>query len=69
MAMTPVTFQLQPSGGPSTPVVHDKDIPVTSYACQWKPPRKRKQSNLPISDAKFVKTCTWQDQSAVLTVN
>ena len=53
--MTPVAFQLQPSGGPSTPVVCDKNLPVTSYACQWKPPRKRKQSNLAISEAKFVK--------------
>ena len=30
-------------------------FPVTSYACQWKPPRKRKESYTKISEAKFEK--------------
>ena len=33
----------------------DEDLPVTSYPCQWKEPRKWKQSNLKISDAKVEK--------------
>ena len=33
----------------------DEDLSVTSYPCQWKEPRKRKQSNLKISDAKVEK--------------
>ena len=37
VAITPVAFQLQTSGGPSTSVVCDKSLPVTSYVCQWKP--------------------------------
>ena len=30
-------------------------LPVTSYPWQWKPPRKRKESNIKISEAKFEK--------------
>ena len=50
VAMTPT--HLKP--GPSRCDV-DEDLPVTSYPCQWKEPRKRKQSNLNISDAKVEK--------------
>lgn len=45
-------------GPPSHPSVYELEeeaLPVTSYACQWKPPRKRKLSTLPISEAKFEK--------------
>ena len=31
------------------------NLHVTSYPCQWKAPRKRKQSNLQMADASFVK--------------
>ena len=48
--MTPT--HLKP--GPSHRDV-DEDLPVTSYPCQWKEPRKRKQSNLKLSDAKLEK--------------
>lgn len=44
--------QLTPSASRSAVV---EDLPVTSYPCQWKPPRKRKQSNLKISDANVEK--------------
>ena len=50
--MTPTEFQLQPT----LPLASDEDedlLPVTSYPCQWKRPKKRKESNLPISEAKF----------------
>ena len=30
--------------------IDEEDLPVTSYPCQWKPPRQRKQSNTRISD-------------------
>ena len=30
-------------------------LPITSYACQWKPPRKRKESDARISDLTFEK--------------
>ena len=52
--MTPVTFQLQPNSMPSLEL-EEESLPVTSYSCLWKPPRKRKQSNLPIAEAKFEK--------------
>ena len=54
VAMTPT--HLKP--GPSHRDV-DEDLPVTSYPCQWKEPRKRKQSNLKISDARLEKH-VWQ---------
>ena len=52
--MTPTAFQLKPSGMPSVEL-EEESLPVTSYSCQWKPPKKRKQSNLPIAEAKFEK--------------
>ena len=33
----------------------EDDLPCTSYSCQWKKPRSRKESNLKISDAKVEK--------------
>jgi hypothetical protein len=30
-------------------------LPITSYACQWKAPRKRKESDARISDLTFEK--------------
>ena len=46
------------SGLPYVPVADDEDetsIPCTSKPCQWKPPKKRKESNLRLSDATFEK--------------
>ena len=36
-------------------VVENDPVPCTSLPCQWKPPRKRKESALRISDACFEK--------------
>lgn len=33
----------------------DEDVPVTSLACKWKAPRKRKESTLKFADANFEK--------------
>ena len=33
----------------------DPPLPITSYACQWKAPRKRKESDARIADLKFEK--------------
>ena len=33
----------------------DEVLPVTSYACKWKPPRKRKQTTLQFTEAEFHK--------------
>ena len=52
--MTPVAFQLQP-GNRSLSEEDEDNLPVTSYACQWKPPKKRKESNLQIVEAVFKK--------------
>ena len=51
VALTPVPFPVASS-------VHDDDaesVPVTSLPCQWRAPRKRKESNLKMSDATFEK--------------
>ena len=52
--MTPAAFQLQPSSMPSLEL-EEESLPVTSYFCQWRPPRKRKQSNLLIAEVRFEK--------------
>lgn len=33
----------------------EEPLPITSYACQWKQPRKRKESSLPVSETTFKK--------------
>ena len=33
----------------------EDDLPCTSYPCQWKKPRSRKETNLKISDAEVQK--------------
>ena len=53
VAMTPTEFQLnldEPQVGGNA---DEETVPVTSQLCQWKRPKKRKESNLRMSDAKF----------------
>jgi len=48
-------FQLHPlNESLHFPSLED-DTPVTSLPCQWKPPKKRKESTLPIEQAQFEK--------------
>jgi len=56
VALTTTGFQLQPAL-PSTSLPDEEDaiMPVTSYLCQWKVPKKRKESNLPMSATVFEK--------------
>ena len=51
VAMTPTHLNPSSSGDNVT----EEDLPVTSYPCQWKPPRKRKESNLKMSDVNVEK--------------
>ena len=51
VAMTPTQLTPIVSGENVT----EEDLPVTSYPCRWKPPCKRKESNLKISDANVTK--------------
>lgn len=51
-------FQLRPlTSGTTSTLVDDlnDDIPVAYLPCQWKPPKQRKESTLPIAQAKFEK--------------
>ena len=51
--MTPTEFLQQPSA--STSGDDNESLPCTSYPCQWKQPKKRKESNLRMGDAVFEK--------------
>ena len=48
--MTPATESTSELSGDE-----DQPLPITSFACQWKQPKKRKETNLKISDADFSK--------------
>ena len=49
-------FQLKPAlPSTSLPDEEDEVMPITSYLCQWKVPKKRKESNLTMSAAVFEK--------------
>ena len=40
----------------SNPASEQEEVlPITSYACQWKAPKKRKENSLPFSEANFHK--------------
>ena len=53
--MTQTEFRLQAALPTSSIDDEDKVLPVTSYACQWKPPRKRKESTMKMAEAVFQK--------------
>ena len=58
--LTPINFQ--DIVGMASPGDDDEAIPVTSLECQWKRPRKRKESNLKIAEATFQKHVYGQEQ-------
>ena len=43
------------SDSPSTTEILDEALPITSFACEWKIPRKRKENNSKMSDIAFKK--------------
>ena len=58
MSLTAPQFQLQQSELESHDVLHSCDeetVPVTSRPCQWKAPKKRKESTMAMSEASFIK--------------
>ena len=55
-ALAPAAFQVQPNHSAANIDEGDDDsVPVTSLLCQWRVPKKRKESALPISQAIFKK--------------
>lgn len=52
-ALCPTSFT--PYGEESSLDDEEAAVPVTSLACQWKPPRKRKETSAKISDVQFEK--------------
>ena len=52
VAMSPTQFP-QPSA--SAEEEAEDPLPVTSYLCQWKQPKKRKESTLKVSEANIEK--------------
>ena len=54
--LKPTSFSLRPNLPPASNANDDAiDTPCTSLPCQWKPPKKRKDSTLRLSEASFVK--------------
>ena len=54
--LKPTSFSLRPNLPPASNANDDAiDTPCTSLPCQWKPPKKRKDSTLCLSEASFVK--------------
>ena len=54
VAMSP-SFPFHSVTDPSTSEPEEEALPITSYACLWKPPHKRKESTLQMSEATFHK--------------
>ena len=44
----------------------DEVVPITSLQCQWKPPRKRKESSMKIADVQFEKHVLGRTKKRVL---
>jgi len=56
VSLTASQFQLRPTGVPEVLLgAGDGTVPVTSQACRWKQPRKRKESITPLAEAAFEK--------------
>ena len=54
-SLNPASFQLRPNLPPAHVVGDDDTTPVTSLPCQWKRPKKQKESTLQVSKATFEK--------------
>ena len=55
-ALAAPRFQLQPSEAGQMVADESDDVtPVTSLPCQWKPPRKRKESTMRVGEVTFEK--------------
>ena len=54
VSLVPAQFQAEPS---TTSTANDVEppLPITSYTCKWKAPRKRKESNMKMSEVQFQK--------------
>lgn len=52
-ALAPATFPVQATS--ASDEGDNDEVPVTSLPCQWKAPKKRKESVVPISEATFEK--------------
>ena len=57
VSLTSSQFQLKPNEPTAASLADnlDDETPITSLPCQWKAPKKRKESTLPIAQAKFEK--------------
>ena len=55
VALKSRTNRLQPHLSASDTSEEEDVMPITSYLCQWKVPKKRKESNIPMSAAVFEK--------------
>ena len=65
VAMAPTQFP-EASTSNVDPDEEEDVLPVTSYPCQWKPPRKRKESNLKMSEANFEKPVYGKNKKVTL---
>ena len=54
-AVVSLNPSLKPIPSATVPVASDASVPVTSMINSWKPPRKRKESQMMMSEAKFQK--------------
>lgn len=55
VSLTTPRFQVQPADLPGVSYSDEEAIPITSLACQWKPPKKRKESTMTMPEAPFAK--------------
>ena len=55
VAMTPTEFLQHPIPSSETTSDETENLPVASYPCQWKQPKKRKESTLRMGDTIFEK--------------
>ena len=64
VALCPAQLSQPPKDGNAE---EDEPLPITSFACQWKQPRKRKESTLPMSEAVFHKPVYGRQQKHTLS--
>ena len=48
-------FQIQPTDCPTASSFDEEALPVTSCLCQWKAPRKRKETTMRMGETPFMK--------------
>ena len=67
VSLTTPQFQVQPADFPASSSSDEEVVPITSRLCQWKAPKKKKESSMTMAEALFLKHVYGRERKRKLT--